>query len=140
VLKVPSTIRIEVGSTNGNVEVQGVTGDVKASSTNGRLDLDDVGGMVDASTTNGGITATVSDKVRFEELKLQTTNGSIKAYCPEDINADISAHTTNGSIHTDFPVTIEGNFISKSLEGKINKGGGRIYLHTTNGSIEINKK
>lgn len=140
VLKVPSTVKLDAQSTNGNVEVHSVTGSVRASSTNGRLTLEDVGGMIDGSTTNGSITATVSDAVKFGELKLQTTNGSIKAYCPEDINADVYAHTTNGSIQTEFPVTVQGSFSNKSLEGRINKGGNRIYLHTTNGSIEINKR
>ncbi len=158
VLKVPSTIKLDAGSTNGNIEIHSVTGGVKASSTNGNveihtatggveanstngwLNLDDVGGKVDGSTTNGGITAAISDAVGLHELKLETTNGSIKVYCSQDLNADVSAHTTNGSIHTDFPVTIQGDFDRKSFEGKINKGGTPIYLHTTNGSIEINKR
>ncbi len=157
-LKVPASIHLEAGSTNGNVEVHSVAGGVKAystngnvevdsasggveaSSTNGRLDLNDVAGNVDGSTTNGGVNATISNGQNLQKVSLTTTNGSIKVYCTGDLNADVSAHTTNGSVHTDFPVTIKGDFDHKSFEGKINKGGAPIHLNTTNGSIEIKQR
>ncbi len=140
VLKVPATVDLEVGSTNGNIDVRAVVGVIKARSTNGRIELEDVGGVVDGHTTNGGITAHLGDKVVFRQLKLSTTNGGISVYCPEGIDADVSAHTTNGGIHTDFPITIDGNFSGRSLEGKINNGGNEMYLHTTNGGINIYKE
>jgi len=140
VVKVPKSINLDAGTTNGSVEVSSVVGGVRAGSTNGQINLNDVGGAVDASSTNGDVSATISGEVAFGDLKLSTTNGSINVTCPENINADVSAHTTNGSISSEFPVTIQGSFNNKSFEGKINKGGNRIYLHTTNGGIEINKR
>ncbi len=140
VLKVPSTVRLNVGSTNGSINVREVVGKVRAHSTNGRITLEEVGGVVSGSTTNGGITARISDKVELRELRLGTTNGGITVYCPEDINADFYAHTTNGGIHTDFPITVQGGFSRNSIEGRINKGGNEIHLHTTNGGISIYKE
>ena len=140
VLKVPRSIHLEAGTTNGNVEISGVVGGVRGSSTNGQVNMDDVGGSVEGSTTNGNVNVTISSKVQFEDIRLSTTNGSIDLSCPEDINADVSAHTTNGSVRSEFPITIQGGFGRKSLDGRINKGGSHIDLHTTNGSIEINKQ
>jgi len=158
VMKVPSTVTLDAGSTNGNLEIHSVRGGVNAHSTNGNVEVDsatsgveasttngglnlqDVGGRVEGSTTNGGIIASISSAPGLQKLTLTTTNGSVKIYCSGDLNADVSAHTTNGSIHTDFPVTVRGDFDRKSFEGKINNGGTPIYLHTTNGSIEINKR
>ena len=158
VMKVPSTIKLDAGSTNGNVEIHSIaggveasstngnvevhsaTGVVKASSTNGWLNFDSVGGEIEGSTTNGGITAAISDSTGFQGLRLETTNGSIKIFCPEDLNANVSAHTTNGSIETQLPVMVQGEFGRKNFEGKINKGGAPIDLRTTNGSIQINKR
>lgn len=139
-LKVPVGVTLDLGSTNGKVEVQDVSGDVKAHSTNGGINLDGVTGEIDASTTNGGISISVSKSGSFKDLEAKTTNGGIKIYCPQDIDADIEAHTTNGGIDTEFPVTVSGSFNSKSLDGKINNGGKRMYLHTTNGGIQILKK
>ena len=140
VLKVPASVKTAVHSTNGDIEIDSVAGDVKAGSTNGRLILDGVSGLVDGSTTNGSIMAALTNAADFKGLTLRTTNGSIRVSCPADMSADVAAHTTNGSIQTDFPVTIQGGFMSKSLEGKINNGGPEIRLHTTNGSIHINKQ
>ncbi len=140
VLKVPKSIHLEAGTTNGNVEISGVVGGIRGSSTNGQVSMDDVGGAVEGSTTNGNVDVSISDKVQFEDIRLSTTNGSIELKCPEDISADVSAHTTNGSISSEFPITVQGGFGRKSLDGRINKGGSRIDLHTTNGSIEINKR
>ena len=139
VLRVPATVALDLESTNGSIEVKSVSGNVKAQSTNGRLNLDGVTGMIDASTTNGGITAKIIDADKFEGMKLRTTNGGIKIYCPKEINADVYAHTTNGGIESDFPITVRGEIGRRSLSGKINSGGKEIYLHTTNGGIEINK-
>jgi len=158
VMKVPSTIKLDAGSTNGNIEIHSISGGVEAHSTNGNvevhsvssgvdarttngwLNLDIVGGKIEGSTTNGGITATISNAADFHGLYLGTTNGTIKIYCPENLNAVVSAHTTNGRIRTEFPITIQGDFIGKSLDGRINNGGAAIDLHTTNGSIEIDKR
>lgn len=140
VLKVPKSIHLEAGTTNGNVEISGVVGGVRGSSTNGEVNMDDVGGPVEGSTTNGNVNVTISSGSQFKDIRLSTTNGSIGLSCPEDINADVSAHTTNGSISSEFPITVQGGFGSKSLDGRINKGGSHIDLHTTNGSIEINKR
>lgn len=140
VLKVPSTVKLNVSSTNGSIRVREVIGKVRAHSTNGHIELEGVGGVVKGSTTNGAINARISDKVELRELELGTTNGGISVYCPTNINAEIDARTTNGGIHTDFPVTIQGRFSKTRLEGTINKGGNEIRLHTTNGGISIYKE
>ena len=65
------------------------------------------------------------------------TNGSIKIYLPEDINADIKARTTNGSINCDMNITDQFSRSKKKLDAVINDGGTYIYVKTTNGSIHI---
>ena len=72
-----------------------------------------------------------------EDMTFRTTNGSIKVYFPESLRADVEARTTNGSVRTDFPIEVRGEFSKRRLKGKINGGGGRIVLHTTNGGIKI---
>jgi len=158
VMKVPSTIKLDAGSTNGNLVIHSVVGEVKAHSTNGnvevdsaiggvdaystngRLNLNNVGGAINGSTTNGSITAAIFDATEFLGMKLETTNGSIRVYCSENLNADVSAQTTNGGVRTEMPVTVQGEFGRKSFEGKLNKGGASMYLRTTNGSIELDKR
>jgi len=56
-------------------------------------------------------------------MKLETVNGSIKLYLPDQAGANVAAETVNGSIHTDFPLTVEGKFGPKRLNGVLGKGG-----------------
>jgi len=156
-IKVPEGVKIElVRSTNGDVELIGRYGDVKASSTNGDIKLNgsagaaelsttnggihaaDVTGPIDAHTTNGRITLTVP--LLKGDIVARTTNGSITARLGGEINARLRVHTTNGHIDSSLPVTISNLGQSRRrLEGTIGSGGPLIDLSTTNGSVSIER-
>jgi DUF4097 and DUF4098 domain-containing protein YvlB len=156
-VKVPEGVRLEwVKSTNGDVELVGRYGDVKASSTNGDIKVTgaaaaaelgttngsinaaDVTGPVDAHTTNGRITLSVPQLKG--DITAHTTNGSITARLGGEINARLKVHTTNGHIDTSLPVTIKDlNQSRRRLEGTIGSGGALIDLSTTNGSVTIER-
>ena len=138
-VKVPEGCRIELArSTNGDIELAGRFGKVKAGTTNGDIRLESATGQAELSTTNGGIVLELRDLT--DDIRADTTNGSIKIRLPGDPNARLVARTTNGSIRTDYPVTIEGTVNSRRrLEGTLGKGGPTISLETTNGSITINR-
>jgi len=71
-----------------------------------------------------------------QPVHLETTNGRIELAVPRNFGAEVDASTTNGSIKTDLPVlTTETG--RNSLRGKINGGGTRVRLRTTNGGISI---
>lgn len=156
-VKVPEGVRLEtVRSTNGDVDLIGRYGDVKASSTNGDIRLTgaaaaaalgttngsinaaEIEGPVDAHTTNGRITVAV--RQLKGDVTARTTNGSITARLGGEINARLNVHTTNGHIETSLPVTIKDLSQSRRrLEGTIGSGGPLIDLSTTNGSVTIER-
>ncbi|MDD5541768.1 MAG: DUF4097 family beta strand repeat-containing protein [Acidobacteriia bacterium] len=135
-LKVPRRCDLELHSTNGGLNTSDVEGTIRLGTTNGTIKADNIGGTLNGTTTNGRIIATFN-KVSGDLVHLSTTNGSIQLSLPEDAGAVVEAHTTNGSIKTDFPITTRGTVGRHSLEGTIGKGGTRIQLRTTNGSISI---
>jgi DUF4097 and DUF4098 domain-containing protein YvlB len=155
-ITVPEHVDLRIGTTNGAIEIEKITGDSHISSTNGRIEMYDVKGYIDVSTTNGKIeldginggldAGTTNGAVDVyyssqadidEDISIRTTNGSIELGLPRDTNADVNARTTNGHIDTDFPITVKGRQSRKSLSGQINDGGPLIDLKTTNGSIHI---
>ena len=155
-ITVPERVDLEVGTTNGSVEVEDVEGEAQVSSTNGRIEmaymkgfldvsttngrieLIDIDGGLDAGTTNGGVEVRYSSRADItDDISIRTTNGGIELRLPEDIDADVNARTTNGHIDTDFPITVRGRYGKKHLSGQINDGGPLIELKTTNGSINI---
>jgi hypothetical protein len=139
-LRVPSRTDLQLKSVNGGVDVQDVEGRASLRTTNGSVEADGMKGSVRAQTVNGRIQVGLSRVDVDEKMSFHTTNGSIRLYLPEDIQADIEASTTNGNISTDFPLEVQGKFNRKRIRGCINGGGGFIDLHTVNGSIQISEE
>ena len=135
-ITVPRSMSLDVETTNGAIEVRGVSGMLKVESTNGHIKLDRCAGSVDASTTNGRVTAELLSVDRDKTNRLSTTNGRIVLTVPPSLAAEIDASTTNGGIESELPVATH-SMGRHSLRGTINGGGAPLHLRTTNGSIEI---
>jgi len=133
---VPRSMSLELETTNGAIEVNGVSGMLKVETTNGHIRLDRCAGNVDASTTNGRVTAELLSVDRTRSNRLTTTNGKIVLTVPSSLSAQIDASTTNGSIDSEIAVATH-SVGRHSLRGTINGGGAELRLRTTNGSIEI---
>ncbi len=136
-IHVPKKFDLDIASTNGRLEILDCSGRIRLETTNGKIIADDVSGSVRAKTTNGSINVSMKDVIEQDEMSFSSTNGSIKLYLPENIDAEISARTTNGSISCDLPVSEKYSRSKKKLEAIINDGGMMIYIKTTNGSIRI---
>lgn len=137
---VPTTATVRVENTNGHVQVNGVAGAVEASTTNGGVSGRGLKGRIEASTTNGGVEMDV-DAVHGEGIRLATTNGGVSLTLPSAAKADIEAEVTNGGIHTgSLNIERTGETTRRKLEGRLNGGGPRVRLQTTNGGVEITGK
>jgi DUF4097 and DUF4098 domain-containing protein YvlB len=134
-VRVPKGAVVSVSTLNGGVRVAGVLGAVKVRTTNGEITGEGLGGAVDGGTTNGAIKVQVT-AVQPEGIRLDTTNGPIDLRIPADAKANVSARWTNGSFETSG-VRAEGEKERRRYDGKLNGGGPRIELSTTNGGIRI---
>ena len=148
---------IDTQTSNGKIEITDVTGIVTAHTSNGhvtvnqvnaeRFDLhtsndattcEAIAGDMKASTSNGAIDVKyASDAAPATNIHLSTSNGSISVTTPKDYSAQVDASTSNSKIHTNIPITLQGE-LGKKVKGTIGKGEGRLYLKTSNGSININ--
>lgn len=148
---------IDTQTSNGKIEITDVTGTVTAHTSNGgvtvkqvnaeRFDLhtsngaitcEAITGDMKASTSNGAINVKyASDAAPATNIHLSTSNGRISVTTPKDYSAQIDASTSNSKIHTNIPITLQGE-LGKKVKGTIGKGEGRLYLKTSNGSININ--
>jgi Putative adhesin len=136
-VKAPKNAVIDVSNTNGLVTVRSLTGKVRAHTTNGGVRGDDVTGPVEASATNGGVNFDFAS-VGTGPIELSTTNGGVTVQLPDDAKADVVATCTNGGINVSDGVKIDVTEQSRRrVEGKMNGGGARIELKTTNGGVRI---
>lgn len=135
-VRVPDGLNSKFQTTNGGVELRGVSGTVVAETTNGGIVARDISGTFTGLTTNGGVDV---DMARLGEggARLECTNGGVSLRLPADAKASISASVTNGGIETGGLPLEKIESTRRKLEAKLNGGGAPVRMSCTNGGLEI---
>ena len=136
------TVQVPVGvafvgrTVNGEVNGEGLQGDVDVKTVNGSVRIDTTGTAV-ANTVNGSMNVSMGRTDWGSGASFKTVNGGITLTLPGVFDADLHAETLNGSISSDFPVTMTGEMSRRRLQGRIGNGGRELDLKTVNGSIKL---
>lgn len=140
-LTVPRDARIDsIEIINGNLDLDGIRGDVKASSINGHLTARGLNGMTKLSTINGKLEAAFDKLDESKPISVSSVNGSVLVTIPSDANAELKAGTVHGAIENDFGLPVRrGDYVGRDLAGQLGQGGPRIKLGNVNGSITIRR-
>jgi len=109
---------------------------VKVKTSGGSIKVDEVTGAIDAKTSGGSIKLRMTEQPKHDS-QLRTSGGSVKAYLTSGIAVDLTASTSGGSVSTDF--NVNGSVRRTSIDGEINGGGPKLKLHTSGGSVKIEK-
>ncbi|GAB5409597.1 MAG: hypothetical protein BalsKO_19620 [Balneolaceae bacterium] len=136
---VPREIDLDLETYNGGISIRDVDGDIRFGTLNGGVRLTNLNGDVRGKTTNGGVKVElIGSEWIGEGLNVETTNGGVTLYIPEEYNAQLRTGTVNGSMDFDFPMMISGRF-DKKLTTTLGDGGKTIRVVTTNGGIRIKR-
>lgn len=137
---VPAHTGLDLRARNGGIAVDGVDSRMELETVNGGLALSDVGGDVRGTTTNGGVSAELSgSKWNGAGLDLQTSNGGVRLYIPDNYSARLETGTVNGGMNIGFPITVQGSF-GRRLSTQLGSGGPTIRAVTTNGGVTIRRR
>jgi hypothetical protein len=134
-LKVPAGVSVRLQNTNGQVRVEGIRGSVHAETTNGGVHGRDLSGTVEASTTNGGVDLELN-VLAPGGVVASTTNGGVEITVPENVKAELAASCTHGGVSVSG-LTVDGETTRNRVQGRVNGGGPKISLTTTNGGIRV---
>lgn len=137
-VKVPAFAQVELTNTNGRVSVADVKGAAVIGTTNGEINARNFGGTLKATTTNGGIEVELASLV--SDVRLETTNGGVTVKLPADAKASLSARCTNGGIDVEGLTVEEVEKSRRRLEARLNGGGPRVDVETTNGGITFARR
>jgi hypothetical protein len=141
-IKVPAGAVLDVRTVNGRIVLTGLAGEVRARTTNGGVQARRLAAArVDASTVNGGVNVELADPLPEEgDVSLEAVNGGVELALPGTSKASITARVTNGGINTTgLDLELTGEQSRRRLEGRLNGGGARVALSTTNGGVRISK-
>ena len=137
-LTVPRKARLdEIKLINGELDINGVSGEVNASCINGRLEAHNLAGRARLSNINGRLDARF-DQLSGQRVELNSVNGSVDLTIPSDSNAEVEATTVSGGINNDFGLHVNHHrFVGHDLRGELGSGGARIKISNVNGKIEV---
>lgn len=138
-LLVPRGVELdEIELVNGDLDLDGIEGDVKASLVNGDLEARGLTGNVALSSVNGTLEVALARLTSDRSVSLESVNGTVELAVPADADAEFEAETVHGKIRSDFGFEVKrGDYVGSSLRGTLGSGGARVELETVNGSIEI---
>jgi hypothetical protein len=153
---VPVDTSLQLLSSNGGIDVDGVHGEIDVTSHNGAITTTNVSGTVVADTHNGAIKVTFNGVDAGKPIAFTSYNGPIDVTLPADFKANLKLRASQGEIYTDFDVKLmpgesitepnnspDGRFrvrTSRVINGTINGGGTDATFTTYNGKILIRKK
>lgn len=155
-LTVPVDTSLQLESSNGSVNVDGVHGELDLTSHNGAITATNVSGTVVADTHNGALKVSLDRVDPNKPLAFTSYNGPIDVTLPSNFKANVKLRASQGEIYTDFDVklmpgqsltepnnTPDGHYrvrTSQVINGTINGGGTDATFTTYNGKILIRKK
>jgi DUF4097 and DUF4098 domain-containing protein YvlB len=155
------TIDVPTGATvdqletsNGNVTVTGVTGDVSATTSNGNVEVTDVDGFVDCDSSNGNVRVrgatgvagarTSNGTVDVELLAMdgdvpcRSSNGGVTVRVGPDISAAFALSTSNGQVSVEGVPHTASISRRARMEGQIRGGSNpTLTAETTNGDVRL---
>ena len=156
IIYVPKNFSLKLGAVNnGNIEVNGVHGDMEISNTNGAITLNEIGGSVIADALNRNIVVSFDLVDDNAPMAFTSLNGNLDVTFPSNVKADIKARTENGNVYTDFEMSqrmtssVKENRnsngvykvnVDKWILGQINSGGPEMLFKTLNGNVYIRMK
>ena len=155
-IQVPTACSMKLSTVNdGEITVEGVSGDLEISNTNGSITLKQIAGSAVAQTVNGEILVSFTKVTPDKSMSFSTLNGDIDVTFPASLKANVQMKLEQGEIYSDFDVQMQktearveksekggGKYrvtFDKSMKGTINGGGQEIQFTSFNGSLYLRK-
>lgn len=130
-------------SRDGIIQIEEVAGKVEARTGDGSIRLTGTPSVIRARSDDGGITLRArSGTVMTADWMLATGDGSVTIELPDDFNAEIEAEPGSDDRARSELTLIEasgGTRETRTLRGRLGKGGHRLSIRTTDGSIRLNR-
>lgn len=144
-VEVPAGLTVTVKTMNGAVRLNDVAGTFTAATTNGNVAGDNVSGAVQGSTVNGSVSLSLDEVTG--DVRLTTVNGAVRLELPTTASVELDAAAVNGGVSVDDELALadvardRGSFgPATSIKGRLNKGGPRVSLQTTNGGVRVSAR
>lgn len=140
-IKVPYHFSLRLkNDDNGDITVEGLSGEMEISNTNGDISLKDISGSSMLDTVDGDITVQFKEITPGLPMAFSSVEGDIDVTFPVDINTRIKARADSGRILNDFVKKTKKQTAQSTWNySKLNDGGAEIVLRSFLGNIHIRR-
>lgn len=136
---------IEFSNSSGQINIQSVAGNIDLRDINGEIRVRSTAGTITGQSLSGSLlTRTVAGLVRAdflhvdEGISIETTAGNVELTLPDDQGFDIDARGMNFNLKGFDDFT--GNLQRMSASGSVGNGSIPIQVHTSAGTVLIQKR
>ncbi|MGI9105444.1 MAG: DUF4097 family beta strand repeat-containing protein [Pyrinomonadaceae bacterium] len=140
-LSVPRGARLEsIEVISGQLDIEGITGGVKASCISGRFTARNLAGDAKLSNVSGRLEAIFDRLDETSTVSLNNVSGATVLTIPADTNGHIKANTLSGSITNDLGLPVRrGEYVGNDMSGQLGSGGARIRVSSVSGPVKIQR-
>lgn len=129
---------LTLSSGDGAIHANGADGDLRADTGDGEVQADGRFSMVHLRSGDGSIQLRAVAGSRMDGLwDVETGDGSVELWLPQDFSARIDAHTGDGGIHSQLPVAVTGTMDRQTLRGTLHEGATTLRIRSGDGSIRL---
>ena len=138
-LKVPRRARLAaIECVHGNIDISGVSGEVKASSVHGSVTARALAADARLSSVHGDLEASFERIEGAPSISLTTVHGDIELELPDGAGVEYTASTVHGRISGDGgAIASRGHKPGGTVSGSRGAGGARVKLNTVHGDIRL---
>lgn len=123
-------------TSGGPISVNAITGDLRAETSGGPIEIENAGGVVDAHTSGGGVDVTLA-KGNAKGGSIESSGGGINVTLDTTVDLTISAETSAGRVENNLGAAFQGTTDRDELSGKLNRGGAKLSISTSAGSVRL---
>ncbi|MCH8271556.1 MAG: DUF4097 family beta strand repeat protein [Planctomycetes bacterium] len=145
VITLPDAVGVRVRTSNGSIELTGLSGtadlhtsngavkvydfagDVLARTSNGRVVVERAAGTIDVRTSNGRVTVVEAHKA----VIVRTSNGRVRVGLADDGAGPVTIDTSNGSVEFDAGPGFVGRLTASTSNGSVHVDGSGLGDLTT---------
>jgi DUF4097 and DUF4098 domain-containing protein YvlB len=128
----------EIRTTSGSIRIRSAKGRIRARDAGGNIEIFDASDAIDAETTSGKIDVSFLAAPKADS-RLDVAGGDINVAAPSSAGFELDAQSQGGNVESELPVAFHGRTRDGRLQGEINGGGPRLFMHCTSGDIRMRR-
>ena len=137
-VRVPAGVELVGRTVSGDVEAEGLQGDVDGATVSGNVVIS-TSGVAKAKTVSGDLDIAMTS-LDWDRMSFHTVSGDIDLTLPSGLGAEVEFQSLSGDFRTtfDFDETRRRDkMVGQEVEGTIGSGGRRLSFQTVSGDVVL---